>query len=280
MFDDAPDLRIAALGDVSLAYVMRGRGAPLVFVHGGLDDYRYWLPHLDAFASRHRVLAYSRRYNHPNPPSPPLEDYSAQTDAEDLDRLLQQLDLGPVTLVGASYGAYASLLFALRRPGLVRSLVLCEAPVLRWLPELPGGEEALDALQRNIWAPVGQAFRAGDVDRAVRMAIDGLVGPGFIDSLPSEYLAYVRSNAREWEVLTASRDAFPPVAKDAVRSLGMSVLLMGGERTMVHHKLVDAELGRLLPRCTRVVIPGASHDLWTDAPEACRKATREFLDRA
>jgi pimeloyl-ACP methyl ester carboxylesterase len=45
-----------------------------------------------------------------------------------------------VHLVGASYGAYTALVLALRRPDLVRSLVLAEPPLIHWLPDLSGGQ--------------------------------------------------------------------------------------------------------------------------------------------
>ncbi|MBA5745283.1 alpha/beta hydrolase, partial [Escherichia coli] len=42
-----PDLQFATLSSgISLPYVERGSGAPMVFVHGSLCDYRYWDPQL------------------------------------------------------------------------------------------------------------------------------------------------------------------------------------------------------------------------------------------
>src|SRR2546430_1114455 len=51
-------------------------------------------------------------------------------DIQDLASLIDKLDLGPVHLVGHSWGAFVCLWLSIRRPELVRSLVLAEPPFL------------------------------------------------------------------------------------------------------------------------------------------------------
>jgi pimeloyl-ACP methyl ester carboxylesterase len=54
--------------------------------------------------------------------------------------------------------------------------------------------------------------------------------------------------------------------------------MLSGERTLPLHRLVDAELERLLPPdVRRVVVPGATHDLWAERGEECREVTLQFL---
>src|SRR5919202_2923647 len=54
------------IGDVDLAYREQGRGDPVIFVHGALEDYRFWAGQLAPFGERYRAVAYSRRYHWPN----------------------------------------------------------------------------------------------------------------------------------------------------------------------------------------------------------------------
>ena len=56
---------------VDLHYLEIGKGVPVIFVHGGLDDYRMWDAQLEPFSQQYRVIAYSRRYNYPNKPTHP-----------------------------------------------------------------------------------------------------------------------------------------------------------------------------------------------------------------
>ena len=109
-------------------------------VHGGLEDYRTWSPQLAPLAASHyRAIAYSRRYNFPNRNATrDAANYSAQVDADDLAMLIEQLQLGPVHLVGHSYGAVGALLFATENPELVRTLTLSEPPVMGWVDDCNG----------------------------------------------------------------------------------------------------------------------------------------------
>lgn len=87
-----------------LHYVERGRGEPLILLHGGQGDYRSCAPQMEEFSRSFRVIAYSRRYNYPND-NPLTPSYrSAYTDADDLAAFIRHLKLGRVHLVGTSAG--------------------------------------------------------------------------------------------------------------------------------------------------------------------------------
>src|SRR5688500_12552827 len=92
------------VNDVELHYVEKGKGIPIIFIHGGAEDYRYWLPIMDFFSQEVRAIAYSRRYSSPNSRPVLKSDYSAADDAEDLAGMVEKLGLGTVHLVGHSYG--------------------------------------------------------------------------------------------------------------------------------------------------------------------------------
>ena len=44
-------------------------------------------------------------------------------------------------------------------------------------------------------------------------------------------------------------------------------------------RMIIEELGRVMPAAERVTIPGATHDMWLEEPEACGKATLSFLGK-
>src|SRR6185436_15433353 len=62
----ASEIKRIVVNGTELAYVETGRGAPVILVHGGLQDYRLWRRHLDVLGQRYRVIAYSRRNHFPN----------------------------------------------------------------------------------------------------------------------------------------------------------------------------------------------------------------------
>ena len=263
---------------VRLHYEERGSGTPVVLIHGGGRDYRYWDAHLDAFAERYRVVAYSRRYAPPNDNVELDPNYSAIVDATDLATMIRRLELGPAHLVGASIGGVAALFLAVEHPELVRTLVLAEPPVLRWALDLPGGAPLFRSFLNDAFEPAGEAFRAGDEERAMELLTDAFLGAGTFARFPEGLRRKVMRTARDWAAQTMSAAPFPDLSRDAVRRIGAPVLMLSGERTIPIHALVDDELERLLPAVTRVVIPDASHDLWADQPETCRQVTLAFLD--
>jgi pimeloyl-ACP methyl ester carboxylesterase len=283
---DETSPKTVRLGGVELHYVERGTGVAVVLVHGGLEDYRSWQPEMEGFSQRYRTIAYSRRHNYPNRAVEAGSDYSALVDAEDLAALITTLELGPAHVVGLSHGAYTAMLLAIRHPTLVRSLVLCEAPILRWLPELEGGKALFTEFMSKAWEPTVRGFRESD-EAGVTAAIGGFSALGYFGAdvkvtfadLPQEVQKVLLENAPEWRALTASKDAFPYVAPSAVKGIEKPVLLLSGARSLALHGLIDRQLEKVLPRSEHVVIPDATHQMWSEHPEECQNATLVFLAR-
>jgi non-heme chloroperoxidase len=265
-----PGLRKVAAGDgVELHYVERGKGAPVLFVHGTLGDYSVWGAQLGPFAETYRAVAYSRRHNYPNT-NRLRPKHSAAVEAEDLAALIRKLDLGKVHVVGHSYGGYAALFLAVKHPELVRTLTLAEPPVVFAGDRVPGAKERVVRRARA-------AFEKGDPEGAVRAVVDSS-REGAYDKIPGPFRKLLR-NARELEALVTSEGMYPPLDREAVRKIAAPTLLLSGEKSTPSQKLIDEELERLLPdkMRRRVIIPGADHGMWFQQPEACDKVVLEFL---
>ncbi|WP_157860206.1 alpha/beta fold hydrolase [Methanosarcina acetivorans] len=158
----------AVVNGIELNYVEQGEGDPVIFVHGTLDDYRIRGSQIEFFSKYYHVIAYSRRYHHPNVWVGDGMDYSATLHAKDLAELIKKIGFKSAHVIGHSYGAYTSLVFVCEHPKLVRSLILCEPPLLPWLLNIPGGDTLLAAYITNAWEPARQAFQRGDLEQGVR----------------------------------------------------------------------------------------------------------------
>ena len=277
-------LKKVQVNGAQLHYVDQGKGVPVVFVHGGLEDYRAWQPQMEAFSQRHRTIAYSRRHNYPNPRVAPGTHYSAIVDADDLAALIRKLKLAPAHVVGVSYGAYTALFLAVRHPALVRSLVLSEPPVLRWLPAVEGGKALFTDFMSKVWEPAARGFREGD-EAGVKAAVDGFGEIGYSGSdekmtfatLPPEVRSHLLENALEWRALTMSNDAFPDLPVAAVKRIRAPTLLLSGERSLALHGMIDSQLAALLPQVERIILASATHEMWNEHPEECRNAAIAFF---
>jgi pimeloyl-ACP methyl ester carboxylesterase len=277
--DTKHPLKKVRINGVELHYLELGKGIPVIFVHGGLDDYRMWSAQVEQFAQSYHVIAYSRRYNFPNNNPHMRSDHSAILEAEDLAALIKKLKLGRVHIVGHSYGAFTALFLAIKHPEMIRTLVLAEAPVLRWAQDKPEGRALFDEFMDGVWKPVGDLFRRGEQEQALRLTFNYFVGAGLFDQVPEAQRNYWRSNIREWQALTTSRDANPPLSREAVKRIKAPVLMISGGQTMNILKFVDSELQPLLANGERLIIPNATHDMWNEQPEVCRQAVLGFLSR-
>jgi pimeloyl-ACP methyl ester carboxylesterase len=128
-----------------------------------------------------------------------------------------------------------------------------------------------------VWTPAAATFARGATADAMRGIVDAFVGAGTFAALPERARARVLENARDWEAHTRSPAPFPALPRAGLSGLRIPTLLLTGTRTTRLHALVDDQLAALLPDVRRVRIEGATHDLWADAPEACRAAALDFL---
>jgi len=89
---------------VTLNYLDEGQGVPVVFVHGAFSDRRNWEAQRAAVSKQYRYIALDQRYFGAAPWSDGGSRYSVATHANDLAVFIEQLNAGPVNVVGWSYG--------------------------------------------------------------------------------------------------------------------------------------------------------------------------------
>jgi non-heme chloroperoxidase len=267
------------VGDIELHYVEQGRGDAVILLHGGQGDYRAWPSLIETLAPQYRVISYSRRYHWPNANPLTAANHSALVDADDLATFVAALKLGPVHLVGTSYGAFTALAFAIKHPGLVRSMVLAEPPVHPWVTHTTRGAMLYQERMATVHKSAADAFAAGSDESAMRMFIDAFDGRGTFDALPAERRAAMMANARFFKAITSSSNPFPDLSKDAVRLLQMPVLIVRGEHTDDLHRMIVEELATLLPTAERLVIPAAGHGSPRQNPAVFNAAVVSFLNR-
>jgi len=279
--NSAPEVKSVFVNGDSLHYIDIGKGDPVVFVHGTLDDYRVWQMELDTFAKNYRVIAYSRRYAFPNKQViNDSADYSPTIHANDLSEFIKKLDLGPIHLVGHSYGAYAALLATMNHPELVRSLTLGEPPVMPLLQNVPGGDTIVNNFITRSIKPAAEAFRSGNNEKAIAVFIGGVIGDtSFFSKIPPEGRSMMMTNILELRGAAFSKNPFPPISCADLKKINTPVLLVSGEKTALLFQAITEELDKCLTNNERATVPGATHGLEIENPYDFNKIVLAFINK-
>ena len=273
-FSQPPSTRVVKANGAEFHYTEKGEGPTVVFLHGGIGDYRAWNGQFDDFAKSYRVISYSRRFHYPNRNQAPSKPYSVFTEAEDLRAFLNALDVKNAHFVGTSIGAFVALVLAIRHPEMVRSLVLGEPPVHQLIRSEPSGEKVYQDFVDSL-RPVREAFERGDERAAMRLFGHSL-GRDF-DRLPASVIEQQMQNAPGVRANILAHDPFPVIPDSSLAKVKVPVLLITGENTVLIHRLVDQKLSRLLPNVRRSLIAGAGHTPYREKTTEYNTAVLAFL---
>jgi pimeloyl-ACP methyl ester carboxylesterase len=259
------------IDSLSLFYVEKGAGQPLVFIHGIPTDFRAWNSQIDAFSDRYRVIAYSRRYAHPNKREGDLLDSTIENNAADLVGFIKKLELAPVHLVGHSYGGFIAAYCASKNPELIRTLVLIDPAVSTLLIKDPKNpiqflslllrdpSTALSAARFTTRSlnPSLAAFHRGEFETALRLNLDGIMNrKDAFEEFPEPVQLMMKENARTVGELGTRLPAF--TEKDASRISASTLLINGDDSPKFFHSIVN-EMAKLLPNSEVTRIEGSAH---------------------
>ena len=271
-----PIVKPARVNGVDLVYLEQGQGAPVLFVHGAFSDHRAWDGQREAVAQRYRYIAPTQRYFGTAPWPDDGERYSLAVHADDLAAFIREINVGPVHVVGWSYGGAIELMLAAHHPELVKSLLFFE-PALATFIEDPADAKAAGDDRREMVGAAATASKAGDATAAVRFFVDGVAGqPGHFDALAPATRSMFLDNARTIPLLFAA----PPPPLLTCAQLGRitaPVLIVMGELTRPFFKIAADTAHRCIPGSRLAVVPKGRHTAPATAPEAFNLVLLDFL---
>ena len=106
------DYQFCRLDTVTLAYMEKGEGEPLILLHGNGENSEYFEYQIEFFSRYYRVIAVdSRGHGRSERGSGEL---TLQRIADDLFEFMNQLSIEKANLLGFSDGGNIALLFALK----------------------------------------------------------------------------------------------------------------------------------------------------------------------
>ena len=241
----------------------------MILLHDADGGHLTFAPQVETLASAgYRAVAWDMPgYGY----SAPIEPYTFKGLAESCIGLIDALECGPAALVGHGMGAMVALEVAVRRPALVRQLVLC------------AGGPALDAQSAADWtAPRLQSLEqvaAGGMERLAQTLVPRFIGTGALPEgvrLASHALSQVYAGAyrRALEALpTFDRNAA------ALAQLHVPTLLVSGGQDRCTPPAALEALAQVMPDAEHLSLPHVGHWPQLEDPDRFDGALLDFLAR-
>jgi pimeloyl-ACP methyl ester carboxylesterase len=272
--------RFADVNGTRLHYLVAGRGAPVILLHGYTQTSHMWRPLIAALATTHTVIAPDLRGAGQS--AKPPQGYEKKTLAQDIHALAASFGYRRVQLVGHDIGLMVAYAYAAQYPAEVAQLALLDA-------FLPGvGEWQQVWLLRDLW----HFHFYGEVPLQLVAGRERIYFEHFWNDFAADRARSVPEADRRLyaaayaqpEGMRAGFDYFRAFAQDAVdfqrfaqTKLPMPVLVLTGEKASGEFLMQQAHL--VADQVEGVVIKNTGHWLLEEAPEQVIPTLVTFLNR-
>ncbi len=273
--DASASVKRVMVNETPLAYIEKGEGEPVVFVHGAISDLRIWLNQVESFSESFRAISYSRRGHWPDQSTDDIPRYTRNGHAKDLAGFLNALDLGKAHLVGHSFGGAVALLTALQNPELVRSLVLAEpSPFVDLFDD---SETKLVAKQKLGFEEAYLLAKGENPEAAIRQFLKTIVGADVLDQLPHVARVSVMDNSPTLAPMLEHYFVSPVVTCEQIRCVTAPTLLISGEFSPTIAVRNNERLHSCLPNSEEVTLHSVSHGLHIENSDGFNDLVLSFL---
>lgn len=254
------------INGLSLGYVQMGRGEPLVLLHGGVADSRYWQDEIVSFSKNYNVVAWDAPgcgISDDPPKNFSLADY-----AHALAGILDHLGIDHAHIAGISFGGGLAIAFYELYPHIPQTLILISA-YAGWAGSLPKDEVA-----RRVRHGKEQA----EMDR--ESVSEAWLPSLFSSSATEELKQKVKSIIKGFhpEGMLVMLEAFAEAdLQDVLPRISVPTLLLYGKKDVRSPIHVAKELNALIPSSELVIFPGVGHLVNMEAPRKFATQVEKFL---
>lgn len=254
---------------MTITYLERGQGTPLVLLHGIGSAARSFAAQLDDLSSRWRVIAWDAP-GYGGSDALPMAHPTAADYAAALERFLDERGVSDVHLLGHSLGCLMAASFAARHPGRVRSLTLCS--IAGGHAHLPEAErrKLLDQRLQDVatLGPSGMAEKRAP--RLLGPAAPSEALPKLVDTMGSVRLDGYAQAAR----MLSTGDVIADIGRLPATIPGQVIF---GDGDVITPPARNREIAERWPGAAVHVIAGAGHALYLEQPAAFNSLVTDFL---
>jgi pimeloyl-ACP methyl ester carboxylesterase len=249
-----------------IAYERKGKGSPLILLHGWPSNSREWRRQIDALSDEFTVVAWDAPGAGRS--SDPPERFRLADWADCLAAFIDALGLGRPHVAGLSFGGGLALELYRRHPATPRALVLTSA-YAGWAGSLPPEvvRERLQLMLRNCDLPSDRWAPAWIRTLLTEEASEDMVGE----------LMLIASEFHPAATRVAMRAFAEADLRDVLPRIDVPTLLLYGDRDVRAPKQVWEPLHSGIRRSKLVLIPEVGHMIDIEAAERFNTEVRAFL---
>jgi 2-hydroxy-6-oxo-6-(2'-aminophenyl)hexa-2,4-dienoate hydrolase len=265
--------KTAMAGGMETYYLEEGQGEPIVLIHGGgagADAYSNWAGIIPMLAGHARVIAFDMLgFGRTAKPDGDFR-YDQEARNNHLIAFLDALKLGKVTIVGNSMGGATAIGAAVKRPDLVKKLVLM------------GSAGLATEISPSLRTILHYNFtRQGMID-----IIKALTNEHFV--VEDKLIDYRMKNAEDPGHKRAYGETMRIVKEegglayneDFVRKVSVPTLVVNGKLDKVAPVALAYRFLELIPRSWGYIIPDCGHWAMIEHPEDFGSTTLNFVKHA
>ncbi len=238
----------------------------LVFSHALGADQSMWDPVANALAADCRVICYDHR-GHGDSDAPP-GPYSMTELAQDAERLLGEIDAGPVVWIGLSMGGMVGQELALRHPRRIEALVIANST--SGYPD--------DA--RGLWQQRIEAIESGGVESIADGAMQRWFSSIYRTEQPAAVARWRRRlvSTPQAGYLGGTHAVMNMATTERLGQIAVPTLVVAGELDEGTPPAMSRTMVDAIPGAELVVLPGAAHLSAIEQPKAFEAALRRFIE--
>jgi proline iminopeptidase len=270
----------------TLAYRRLGSGPTLVCHPGGPGFSSHYLSNLGGLDQELELVLLDPRGTGGSDPADDPGAYQIDDYADDLEELREHLGLGRLQLLGHSHGGVAAVAYAARHPERVERLILASSLARFGQEQAAAMEAAMESRAGQPWYDDAREALETELrgDFATRREVTDLVlrmFPFYFASYGAEERAYVGSLGHEELCLDAVRlwetEIFEHFdLRPLLPRLTMQTLVITGSEDFITGPRA-AEDFAAIPGSRSVILDGAGHMIFVEAPDRFREAVLSFL---
>ena len=238
-------------------YIEEGNGEPLLLLHGLFGELSNFEDVIDCFKDKYRVLV---------PIMPLLDMDLINTSVSGLsrfvNRFIETLNLNGIHLLGNSLGGHVALMYILKHPEKVRTLILTGS----------------SGLFEN---GMGDSYpKRGDYDYIKKKTAMTFYDPELANKeLVDEVFEITNNRMKVVKIIALAKSAIRNNLGDELKNIQQPTLLIWGKNDIVTPPFVGEEFKKLIPNSELYFIDKCGHAPMMEVPIEFNKILEPFLQK-